>query len=204
MSGLSDWLLALVPTYGVWLMGIATYFSCLALPVPVSLLMLTAGGFVASGDLVGWQIVASALAGAVLGDQTGFYIGRKGGEPMLDRVSRDPSRAKLITRAKAEMDKRGAVAVFFTRWLFSAVGPYTNFAAGATGYAWHPFTLYGILGEAVWVMLYISLGYGFAGNIQAASDLAGSMLGILAGVAAMLGFGYWLILALRNNRSTAS
>ena len=63
MSGLSNWFMALVPTYGPWLLGLATFLSCLALPVPVSILMLTAGGFVASGDLSGWQITVAALAG---------------------------------------------------------------------------------------------------------------------------------------------
>jgi membrane-associated protein len=200
VTALSDGLLALVPTYGVWLMAAVTFFSCLALPVPCSLLMLTAGGFVASGDLVGWQVTASALAGAVAGDQTGFAIGRFGGEPLLARIGRDPKAGKLIARAVDQMDRRGAVGVFFTRWLFSAVGPYVNFAAGATGWSWGRFTIWGVAGEAVWVGLYIALGYGFAGNIDAASDLAGSMLGILAGVAAMLGFGYWLVLSLRAEK----
>lgn len=81
MNALSGWLLGLVPTYGPWLIGASTFLSCLALPVPVSILMLTAGGFVASGDLGALQIVVAALAGEVLGDQAGFRIGRIGGGP---------------------------------------------------------------------------------------------------------------------------
>ena len=68
---MSDYLLSLVPAWGPWLLAITTFLSCLALPVPASLMMITAGGFVASGDLVRWQIGAAALIGAVLGDQTG-------------------------------------------------------------------------------------------------------------------------------------
>ena len=82
-------------------------------------------------------------------------------------------------------------------------GLLANFAAGAADYPWARFTIWGIAGEAVWVGLYIGLGYGFAGNIQAASDMAGSVLGILAGVAAMLAFGYWLLTALRSEKAEA-
>ena len=41
---MTDWLLALVPTYGLWLLAAATFLSCLAIPIPVSILMLAAGG----------------------------------------------------------------------------------------------------------------------------------------------------------------
>ena len=42
---MSDWLLALLPDYGLWILALATYLSCLAVPMPASLLMLAAGGF---------------------------------------------------------------------------------------------------------------------------------------------------------------
>ena len=41
---MTDWLLALVPQYGLWLLFFVTLFSCLALPLPASIMMLTAGG----------------------------------------------------------------------------------------------------------------------------------------------------------------
>lgn len=195
---MSDWLLALVPTYGLWLLGLVTFLACLAVPVPCSVLMLTAGGFAAAGDLVLWQVVAAALAGAVGGDQLGYRIGQQGGHPLLQRLSRAPSRARLVARALAEMERRGALGIFLTRWLFAPLGPWANFAAGAMAYPLARFTLWAVLGETVWVGLYCGLGYGFAGNIQAASSMAGSVLGLIAGGAAMLGFGWWLRASLRQ------
>ena len=52
-------ILALVPTYGLLLVALGTFLSCLALPVPSSLIMLSAGGFAAAGDLVLWQVALS-------------------------------------------------------------------------------------------------------------------------------------------------
>ncbi len=159
--------------------------------------MLTAGGFVATGNLVLWQVIAAALSGAVLGDQIGYRSGRIGGHGFLKRLAGHPTRGKLISGAVGLMNARGALGIFFTRWLFAPVGPWANFAAGATRCNWLRFTLWAVAGEAVWVSLYALLGYSFAGNIEAARELAGSALGILAGVAAMLGFGYWLVVLQR-------
>jgi len=195
---MTDWLLALVPTYGLWLLAVVTFLACLALPVPCSILMLTAGGFVATEDLILWQVMASALGGAVMGDQVGYRIGLYGGHGLLKRLAKTPSRGALIRRAVDLMDRRGAVGIFFTRWLFAPVGPWANFAAGATAFNYLRFTIWAVAGEAVWVSLYVLLGYSFAGNIEAASELAGSTLGILAGVAAMLGFGWWLYASARQ------
>lgn len=195
---MTDVLLGLVPVYGLWLLAIVTFLACLALPVPCSILMITAGGFVGTGDLVLWQVMGAAIGGAVLGDQVGYRIGLWGGHGLLSRLAADPAKGALIRRAVEVMEKRGALGIFFTRWLFAPVGPWANLAAGAAAYPYPRFTIWAVAGECVWVGLYVLLGYGFAGNIEAASDMAGSVLGILAGVAAMLGFGYWLLASYRK------
>ena len=194
---MTDWLLGLVPAYGLWLLAATTFLACLALPLPCSILILTAGGFVATGDMVLWQVISAALSGAVLGDQVGYRVGHIGGHGLLTRLATSPSRGALITKAVDQMNRRGVLGIFLTRWLFTPVGPWANFAAGATAFNDPQFTLWAVAGAAVWVGVYVLLGYSFAGNIEAASEMAGSALGILAGLAAMLGFGWWLFSANR-------
>lgn len=197
---MTDWLLALVPTYGLWLLAATTFFSCLALPFPASILMLTAGGFVAAGDLDLSATFAAAAAGGIAGDQLGFWAGRWLGVPLLARVRRDPARDKLLGRAVAIMQARGVAGVFLTRWLFSPLGPWVNLTAGSTGYGWHRFSLASVAGEAVWSGLYVGMGYVFAGNIEAASEMLGSALGFVAAGAVMIGLGIWLLKLLRAQR----
>ncbi len=194
---LTNWLLALVPTYGLWLLAATTFFSCLALPFPASILMLAAGGFVAAGDLDLIPTLAAAAAGGIVGDQVGFWTGRGLGAPLLLRLRKDPARDKLLAKAVAIMDRRGLVAVFLTRWLFSPLGPWVNLTAGSTRYNWARFTVAGVAGEAVWAGLYVGMGDFFAGNIEAASDMLGSVLGLLAGAAAVVILGFWLRGSLR-------
>lgn len=186
-----DWALAAVPTYGPWLLAVVTFLSCLALPVPASLLMLTAGGFAAAGDLALWQLAGGAVAGAVAGDQTGYWIARKGGAGLLDRMA-SGTRAKLLHRATAFIAARGSIAVFLSRWLVSPLGPYANFVTGATRFGWVPFTIAGVLGELLWVGLYVGAGYAFGGNLEAATQFAGSILGLMAAGTVALGLGWWL------------
>lgn len=195
---MTDWLLALVPAWGPWLLAAVNFASCLALPVPASIMMLAAGGFVAAGDIAGATAGAAALAGAVAGDQAGYLAGRAGGGGLLARLS---ARAAPLSRAQAMLASRGGVAVFLSRWLVSALGPYVNLAAGAAGTPWLRFTLWGAAGEAVWVGLYLSVGYTFAGNLTGAVAMAGNLLGLMAAGAVALGLGAWLVTLARAERT---
>ena len=195
---MTEWLLELVPQYGLWLLAVTTFCSCLALPFPASILMLTAGGFVAAGDLELVPTILAAALGGVAGDQVGFWAGRKIGGPLLLRVRQDPARDKLMERAVKMLETKGVFAVFLSRWLFSPLGPWVNLITGSTGYGWHRFTIAGIAGEAVWAGLYVGMGYSFGGNIAAASDMLGSVLGMLAGGAAVVILGMWLYNAMKT------
>jgi membrane protein DedA with SNARE-associated domain len=201
---MNDALLALVPDWGLWLVFAATLLSCLALPVPSSLIMLGAGGFAASGDLPLWGVMATAYLGAVLGDQAGYSIGHAGGVPLLTRIGRDPRRQALIDRARAAMDRHGGTGVFLSRWLFSPLGPYVNLIAGATTFNRRRFTVAGAAGEAVWVTIYVGLGWAFADNIVAIGALLGDLFGVLAGAAVTLMLALWLHNAARDRREAAS
>lgn len=196
-----DTLLSLVPHYGPWLLGVVTFLSCLAVPVPASLFMLTAGGFVASGDLSGWQVAATAFSGAVLGDQAGFQIGRAGGAALAGTIARGRARARLMRRASGLLDRRGGSAVFLSRWLFSPLGPYVNLAGGAAAMARGRFTLAGAAGEAVWVGVYVGLGFFFAENVLALGDLLANASGFLAALAVAAGLALWLRARLRQRRA---
>ena len=152
---MTDWLLGLVPAYGVWLLTAATFLSCLALPIPASILMLAAGGFAAVGDLSLPVILFGALAGAVAGDQIGYLAGRKGGAGLLARMHHKnaPLKNTPLQKAVALLARRGGGAVFFSRWLVSALGPYINLAAGAAA---------ATLGEvhSIWRCRRVGLGLG--------------------------------------------
>ncbi len=187
--------------YGVLIIGVTTLLSCLALPVPSSLMMLTAGGFIASGDLTALPVISFAFAGAVFGDQIGYHLGRGFGTRILSRLSRNPKRAKLAQKATDYLRKRGTVAVFFSRWLVSPLGPYVNLAGGASSMSWMRFSSASFTGEAVWVLFYVSTGYVFADRIVEISSLLGNASGALAAGTVTILLGFWLRHSLRSGQA---
>lgn len=200
---MSDTIFALVTAYGVYVIFASAFLSCLALPIPTSLMMLAGGAFVATGDLVLWQVVASAYGGAVLGDQAGFQIGRHGGTPLITRLARTPARRAVLARARALVDRRGGLGVFFSTWLVAPLGPWVNFAAGATGLPWRRFTIWDVLGETVWVTIYIGLGFSFASQIETVADILGNTVGLLAALVVAGAMAAWIRAVQKAQRAKA-
>ncbi len=189
---MTEALVDLVARYGPLVIFLSCFLSCLLLPIPSSLLMLAGGAFVASGDLVGWQVAGAAWLGAVLGDQTGFRLGRVGTAPLERLAAGRPRRARLIERGRALVDQRGGLGVFLSTWLFAPLGPWVNIVAGAAGLGWLRFSVWDAAGEAVWVGLYVGLGYGFAEQFEIVADMAGSISGLVAAGAVALLLGLYL------------
>ena len=198
---MTDLLLSLIVDYGAFLLFGVTFLSCLAIPMPSSILMLAGGSFVASGDLSAIGAIGGAWLGGVLGDQTGYIIGKTAGDVMQKSIHTAPKRAALFKKASALTDKYGGPGVYLSRWLFSPLGPYVNFAGGATGLNWLKFTLWGILGEATWVMIYVGLGYTFADRITEVSDILSNTSGFLAAGLITVGLGLWIRATLKKARA---
>jgi len=197
---MTDWLPELVADWGVAVIALTTFLSCLALPVPASLVMLTGGAFTASGDLPLISVALAALVGAVLGDQVGYMLGVRGRAALEARLTRKPRQAALMERARALIERRGGIGVFLSRWLVSPLGPWVNFAAGAAAMRRPRFTAWAIAGECVWVAIYVGLGRVFAQNLGAVAELASDISGILAGAVVAGALGLWLRAAMRAEK----
>ena len=199
---MTEMILILAADYGVPLLFCVTFLSCLALPVPSSLLMLACGGFAAAGDLALPTVALAAFCGAVIGDNLGYWIARSLGDKLQDWLEVHPKRAAMRDRSHAFMQKYGGSSVFFSCWLVAPLGPYMNYVSGLSRYSWPRFALWGFAGEVVWVGLYVGLGYAFADNITAISDLLGSVSGFLAALVVATGLALWMLRASRGRDAT--
>ncbi|MGH1354204.1 MAG: DedA family protein [Thalassovita sp.] len=180
---MSDTLLSLLPLYGAPFLAVVTLLSCLALPVPASLVMMAAGGFVVAGDLSFSTTVLYAFVGASLGDQIGFWLGHRG-SAVISRIEARPTRqAKALSRATDITRAHGIWAVFLSRWLLSPLGPYVNFAAGAARLNWRHFTFGSATGEAIWISSYVAIGAGAGQTLSTLWPMISDVLGILAALA---------------------
>jgi membrane-associated protein len=193
MSDLADTLLTAVLAYGAPALGLALFIAALGIPLPATLLLLASGAFARQGMLDAPLAVGLSLLGSVLGDSGSYCVGRCGGALMLKHIA---GRASW-QQAWATFERRGALAIFLTRFLLTPLALPTNLIAGSSAYVYGRFLVLDVLGEAVWIALYGGLGYLFADQWEILSDLAGNLSGALIGLLALLLAG---VLAYRARR----
>jgi membrane-associated protein len=195
---MSDYLLATLGVYGVPVLFVALLVGSAGVPLPASLLLVAAGSFVEQGELELWPVLALSTAGAILGDQIGYALGRWGGRRMTRRLGRLVGGEKRIEDAEEWLRRREGVGVFLSRWLLTPLGPVVNLTSGATRYPWPRFILYDVLGEALWVALYVLLGRFFSDRVQALSDLLGDLTWAVLGLVAAVLLGVLVFRYLRE------
>ena len=76
---MTDYVLALIPQYGLLVVFLVITVACLGIPLPSSMIAIASGGFAATGDLTLWHVVVVTLLSFIFGDQLAFAIARYGG-----------------------------------------------------------------------------------------------------------------------------
>ncbi len=136
-------------------------------------------------------VIASAAAGAIIGDNIGYGIGSVGGYRLLHRYGHhiriDERRLKI---GQYLFDRHGGKVIFFGRFV-SILRTYAAFLAGTTRMHWARFLLFNAAGGIVWATVY-GVGYYYFGSalkhLQASVDIA---LGAAAAVL-LIGLLVWL------------
>jgi membrane-associated protein len=197
---LQSTLLSALSSYGVFALFGSILVSSFGLPLPTSFLLIVAGSFVATGDLQIAPVIAASIAGAVIGDHLGYAVGRSGGRSFAERAAARLGATQALVRAEATANKWGALTVFFSRWLITAIGPYVNLISGVTGQRLPVFSLWVVLGESLWVLAYVYVGVLFGDKISEISDALSDFTGVLAAAAIA---GLLLYFLIRNLRARA-
>jgi membrane-associated protein len=192
-------LLEHLAVYGVPAAALLLALGQFGVPLPTSLALLTIGALAASEDTDLATAFIWALAGCVLGDQAGFVAGRLIGLSAAERPGFIGGVARKAKQAEPHVHKWGGYGVFLSRWLFTPLGPPVNIASGATGLSWPVFTGWGVAGEALWVTIYIALGFSFGSNIEVLANILGNLSMALALLAIAAVLGWRLTIAIRNN-----
>lgn len=151
-------LLNALTQYGSALVVGVVFLASLGTPLPATLVLLSAGALAAGADWSLALLVLGATGAAVLGDQLGYALGRWGGQALIARLNRRRAVASRLARAERLTQRWGGLGVFMSRWLVTPLGPLVNLASGLLRYAWPSFLALDLLGELLWVSLYVGLG----------------------------------------------
>jgi len=146
---------SLLATYGYLAVFIFVGVESLGIPVPGETMLVTAAIYAGTtGRLsIFWVIVASS-AGAIVGDNIGYVIGRSGGYRLLKRYGRyirlDENRLRL---GQYLFRKHGPKVVFFGRFV-SVLRIFAAFLAGVNRMHWRLFLIFNAAGGIIWSTIY--------------------------------------------------
>jgi membrane-associated protein len=198
---ITDQLLAALSQYGLPVLFGVIVIAAAGVPLPISLMLVAAGSFIDLGEMKFWQVIVVASAGAVLGDQIGYAVGRWGGRRLAARIRRRKNGAAKIAQAEVFANRWGGAGIFFSRWLITPLGPWLNLTSGMAAYQWGRFLCWDVLGEVLWVILYVMLGRIFSDRVQALEEILGNLAWVIVGLIAALILGWQLLQYIRPARA---
>jgi len=171
----------LIAHYGYLAVFLLVAVESLGIPLPGETALITAGIYAGhTHRLNPWLIFVVAAAGAIIGDNIGYWIGDKGGYRLALRygpkVRLDERKLKI---ARYLFDTHGGKVVFIGRFV-SVLRTYAAFLAGTSKMRWRRFFVANASGGILWAGLYTFAAYFFGHMLQ---QVSGILDWVLIGVA---------------------
>lgn len=173
---------AFFSAYGGWALAALLLLENAGLPVPGEVALFYAAYLSREGRFLPWPLVVLVAAAAcTLGDNLGYWIGRKAGEGLRRWLRLTPGRVGFAQRF---FDRFGATTVFFARFIAGLriiAGP----AAGLARMRWRAFLPYNAAGAVVWSGLITAAGFLTGRHLNRLLHAAGRVELVLIVVAAV-------------------
>ena len=167
--------------------------------VPGETALIVAGSLAGQGRLSLAIVIGVAAGAAIMGDNTGYLLGRRGLRPLLAGRRASGRRQRLVARGEEFFQRHGAAAVFFGRWL-PGLRVAAAWLAGGSRMPWRRFLLFNALGGIGWATTIGTAAY-FIGKSASGSLGAIGVVGV--GIAAVV-FLVARVRELRRRRADAS
>ncbi len=126
--------------------------------LPGDSLLLTAGLFAYKGELSLWVLMPLLFVAAVLGDNVGYWFGRKAGPPLFSREESLLFKRKNLLAAKAFYEKHGGKTIILARFM-PFIRTFAPIVAGAVEMDYRKFMTFNLLGGLLWAIGVTLAGY---------------------------------------------
>jgi membrane protein DedA with SNARE-associated domain len=150
--------------HGLPVLFAAVLVESFGIPVPGETALIAFAVLAAEGHYSIWWVIVASSAGAIIGDNLGYWlIGRWGGRKLFERWGWLKQYAdRVLPRAERFMGKHGGKTVFFGR--FISILRYTvAWVAGLARMPWWEFLFWNALGGIAWSVA-VGLGAYYAGK----------------------------------------
>ena len=175
-------------TYGLWALFLLVAMESSGIPVPGETALIAAAVLASQGKLVLWEVLVVAALGAIVGDNIGYLIGRKGGRALLLRWRLTRRTAeRLLPPGERFFEKHGPKTVFLARFI-AGLRVVAAWIAGITHMRWRTFLLWNALGGIAWAVGYGLLAYYFGKALVDAISTYGLYAAVVIAVVVVAGF----------------
>jgi membrane protein DedA with SNARE-associated domain len=148
-----------ITTYGYLAIFVVVGMESAGIPMPGETVLVTAAILAGEGTLRIYGVIGAAAAGAIVGDNCGYWVGREFGFPLVYRYGRyvrlDERRLKL---GQYLFLRHGGKIVFFGRFV-AVLRAFAAFLAGVNRFNWEEFFLYNAAGGVVWASIFGAGGF---------------------------------------------
>ncbi len=170
-------------------------------PIPGETALITAAVLASRGKLDIALVIPVAALAAIVGDNLGYLIGRKGGRWLLVRPGPFLNqRHEVLATGEPFFERHGPKAVFFGRFLLG-LRVWASWLAGATRMHWRSFVIWNALGGIAWATAVGLIGYYLGHSAGNAIETFG-LFGLFALILATITF-FFLHRRHRRSRSRA-
>lgn len=153
-----------IVSYGAIAIFFMIYLESFGAPLPGETGVIAAALLAAKGELSIFSIYPAVLAGAILGDSTGYVIGRFGGRALLRKfgpyIKLTPDK---LSEIESKFAKGGLWLVLIARFL-PVMRQLNGLLAGSLAMPWHHFLIAQATGAVLWTSVYC-LGPYFFGEL---------------------------------------
>jgi membrane protein DedA with SNARE-associated domain len=176
----------LVESFGYPLLFVLVMSESGGIPIPGETSLIAAAVLASQGKLRIELVIPIAAAAAIVGDNIGYVIGRKGGRWLLERPGAfRRQRQEVLAVGEPFFETHGPKAVFFGRFLLG-LRVWASWLAGATRMHWRSFALWNALGGIAWASAIGLIAY-FLGHSAGGAIEAFGIYGLIAVLLAIVG-----------------
>ena len=186
------WIQPIVAQYGLYAVFLIVMLESAGVPLPGETALVLAAIFAGmTGQLDIVHVIVVAAAGAIIGDNIGFMVGRRYGLPLVKRygalIGLDDRRLAFGQHMFA---RHGAKIVFFGRFV-AILRIFAALLAGVNHYSWRSFLFYNAAGGIVWGSVFGVGGYVFGDAMHRVAGPIG-MIGLAFAVVGLVA-GWWVM-----------
>lgn len=173
-------------------------------PVPGETVLILGAVYAATGRLNVVLVALLAFCGALIGDNIGFAIGHFGGRRLAERYGRyvflTPER---LDKATGFFERHGGKVIVIARFV-EGLRQANGIIAGTTGMHWRRFLLFNAIGAALWVGVWVTLGYVSGSHINSIYNAAIRYDAYVGAAVAVLVIAYIARRVIRRRRTRAA